>query len=231
MKKLIKVIYYLLTVFFALELSMFTFSSPFKREAMDIMEIPYMKEVFMGLAALIILVSIVKIAVTILEKSDDRYLNLYEDEGLVSISEDAIRNCVSNSFKKFDEVIEETIKVKIKNDDESSVVIDAKCGLDEDLCKKKGYFDHLEEVAEEEVPEQIQAAMSVINDEEKTVKMGMNELCSLIQANVHKNLEGFISHRVEEVNIKFYNIRKKPEKPEKVKVDKKHIKKKKKRVN
>ena len=40
--------------------------------------------------------------------------------------------------------------------------------------------------------------------------------------------EGFISHRVEEVNIKFYNIRKKPEK---VKVDKKHIKKKKKRVN
>ena len=144
-KKLLNIVYYLIVVIFVI-----TFLLSVNKVSwfvdMDLQSYLLDDRVKLGITvigSIILVVLSVKIIVTIFKKNDDRYLILFEEGGNISISDTVIEKTVINTLKEFEEVIECTAKVKIKNKNsgDSKVKLNIKCGLDEAVCRAKGYYD------------------------------------------------------------------------------------------
>lgn len=144
-KKLLNIAYYLIVVIFVI-----TFLLSVNKVSwfvdMDLQSYLLDDRVKLGITvigSIILVVLSVKIIVTIFKKNDDRYLILFEEGGNISISDTVIEKTVINTLKEFEEVIECTAKVKIKNKNsgDSKVKLNIKCGLDEAVCRAKGYYD------------------------------------------------------------------------------------------
>ncbi len=144
-KKLLNIVYYLVVVIFVI-----TFLLSVNKVSwfvdMDLQSYLLDDRVKLGITvigSIILVILSVKIIVTIFKKNDDRYLILFEEGGNISISDTVIEKTVINTLKEFEEVIECTAKVKIKNKNsgDSKVKLNIKCGLDEAVCRAKGYYD------------------------------------------------------------------------------------------
>ncbi len=192
-KKLINIIYYLISIILLLALLLMLNSKSYL--AHRILDVIASNEIFIMalgvLGAIVLLVLLLKLIGSILQKTDEKYLYLFEDDGDVCISDTAIEKTVKNALREFEEVIEYTVKIKIKNKEEDSKVrveddgdvcisdtaiektvknalrefeevieytvkikiknkeedskvrVKIKCGLDENICKAKGYYDYI----------------------------------------------------------------------------------------
>ncbi len=96
--------------------------------------------------AILLFISLAKLLGNILQKTDEKYLYLFDKDGQVSISNTAIEKTLANSLEEFEEIVEYRVGLKVKNKDEKSKVrIKIKCGLDESICRAKGYYDYIDE--------------------------------------------------------------------------------------
>lgn len=136
---------------------------------------------------LVLLVTGLRVIYLLFKKSDDSYLLLFEDEGSIMISDRSIERTVRQAASKIQEIGQLDLKTSIKNkkDGESDIKVYIKCGLDYERC--------------------MQDYSSIDNDQ----AIGMTELTNMIQEELHKAVENFIGQRVNEINIKFYDIEKK----------------------
>nr|WP_297396236.1 alkaline shock response membrane anchor protein AmaP [uncultured Peptostreptococcus sp.] len=136
---------------------------------------------------LVLLVTGLRVIYLLFKKSDDSYLLLFEDEGSIMISDRSIERTVRQAASKIQEIGQLDVKTSIKNkkDGESDIKVYIKCGLDYEKC--------------------MQDYSSIDNDQ----AIGMTELTNMIQEELHKAVENFIGQRVNEINIKFYDIEKK----------------------
>ncbi|KGF12884.1 hypothetical protein HMPREF1639_04905 [Peptostreptococcus sp. MV1] len=136
---------------------------------------------------LVLLVTGLRVIYLLFKKSDDSYLLLFEDEGSIMISDRSIERTVRQAASKIQEIGQLDLKTSIKNkkDGESDIKVYIKCGLDYEKC--------------------MQDYSSIDNDQ----AIGMTELTNMIQEELHKAVENFIGQRVNEINIKFYDIEKK----------------------
>lgn len=184
-KKLINIIYYLMSIcsllFFLLILTRKNYLSQ------RILNEIYSDEIIIviaGFACIMLLVSLLKLLASILQKSNEKYLYLFDDDGDVCISDTAIENTIKNSLRQFEEIVEYTVKVKIKNEKErSKVKVKIKCGLDEALCKAKGYYDYLNDIELEEERKNNENRENKSADE----KLEKKELISEKDDNVEKS--------------------------------------------
>ncbi|MEG0249638.1 MAG: alkaline shock response membrane anchor protein AmaP [Peptostreptococcus sp.] len=144
-KKLVNIIYYLMIIVIVVPflLSINNISWFVETKLQQYLLDDRVRLGFTIVGAIVLIVLSIKIIVTIFKKIDERYLVLFEEGGKVSISDTVIEKTVINTLKEFEEVIEYTVKVKIKNKDKenSKVKVSVKCGLDEAVCKAKGYHD------------------------------------------------------------------------------------------
>lgn len=172
-KKLLNIVYYLVVVIFVI-----TFLLSVNKVSwfvdMDLQSYLLDDRVKLGITvigSIILVVLSVKIIVTIFKKNDDRYLILFEEGGNISISDTVIEKTVINTLKEFEEVIECTAKVKIKNKNsgDSKVKLNIKCGLDEAVCRAKGYydFDEKSENSNENISKSTKKSKKSISKEDK----------------------------------------------------------------
>lgn len=172
-KKLLNIVYYLIVVIFVI-----TFLLSVNKVSwfvdMDLQSYLLDDRVKLGITvigSIILVVLSVKIIVTIFKKNDDRYLILFEEGGNISISDTVIEKTVINTLKEFEEVIECTAKVKIKNKNsgDSKVKLNIKCGLDEAVCRAKGYydFDEKSENSNENISKSTKKSKKSISKEDK----------------------------------------------------------------
>ena len=172
-KKLLNIAYYLIVVIFVI-----TFLLSVNKVSwfvdMDLQSYLLDDRVKLGITvigSIILVVLSVKIIVTIFKKNDDRYLILFEEGGNISISDTVIEKTVINTLKEFEEVIECTAKVKIKNKNngDSKVKLNIKCGLDEAVCRAKGYydFDEKSENSNENISKSTKKSKKSISKEDK----------------------------------------------------------------
>lgn len=147
-KKLINIIYYLMAIFVLMILLLILYSTIDSR-AVQYVGMMLANEEFLevagGIGLFILIVVTIKLIVTILKRTDERYLFLYEDSGEIRISDTVIEKTVKNALREFEEVIEYTVKIKIKNKnkDNTKVNVNVKCGLDESICEAKGYYKEI----------------------------------------------------------------------------------------
>lgn len=143
-RKLIKIVYYFLVL-----LLIGVLYSSFSYFLLDYEMIDSFSQSDIGrmsvtiLSAIVALVIIVKIIITILQKTDNKYLILKDEDGTIRLADTSIEKTVVNTLKEFDEVKEQRVRVKINNNSKgmSTVNVKIKCGLDEAMCKARGYFD------------------------------------------------------------------------------------------
>lgn len=159
-KKLVNIIYYLISIIslliFLLMLNSDNYISQKFLGKVNSEEVLMVLSAFCGM---MILVSLFKLLISILQKTNEKYLYLFDEDGEVCISDTAIEKTVKNALREFEEVIEYTVKIKINNK-EGKLKVKIKCGLDESICKAKGYYDYLNDSDFEK---------KIKNDEDKEV--------------------------------------------------------------
>lgn len=217
LKKTLSVIYYLVILLMVLILYSANFDIGFASIlSQKILSLEYGEITITLFSSLVVIISFIKIITTVLQRTLERYFTLFEDSGNVSISDTAINKVVENSLNSFDEVLEHTISTKIRDDKngESRIIVNIKCGLNEELCRRKGYYEEKEINLEERVENQKEDST-----ENNKNYMSINDFCNKIQRYVHSSLEKFLSLKVEQVNIKFYDIKQREDTKTNVKKD------------
>jgi len=170
------------------------------------------------------------------KKSYDSYLLIFEDEGAIRISDKSIERTIRYAASQIGVIDQLDIKVKArnKNDAYPDVKVNIKCGLDYGKYMESEYFTedvYLEgqEFTSQESDQQINKAIEVDNDQinldkatiqtdnsqadeytqDRAQAIGMTGLTNMIQEELHKAVENFIGQRVDQINIKFYDVEKK----------------------
>lgn len=179
------------------------------------------------------------------KKSYDSYLLIFEDEGAIRISDKSIERTIRYAASQIGVIDQLDIKVKArnKNDAYPDVKVNIKCGLDYGKYMESEYFTenvYLEgqEFTSQGSDQPINKAIEVDNDQinldkatiqtdnsqadeytqDRAQAIGMTGLTNMIQEELHKAVENFIGQRVDQINIKFYDVEKKnkADKPRKV---------------
>ena len=129
------------------------------------------------------------------------------------------------------------VKARNKNDAYPDVKVNIKCGLDYGKYMESEYFTedvHLEgqEITSQGSDQPINKAIEVDNatiqadkgqidvdnptnsqadeyTQDRAQAIGMTGLTNMIQEELHKAVENFIGQRVDQINIKFYDVEKK----------------------
>jgi hypothetical protein len=149
------------------------------------------------------------------KKSYDSYLLIFEDEGAIRISDKSIERTIRYAASKIGVIDQLDIKVKArnKNDAYPDVKVNIKCGLDYGKYMESEYFTedvHLEGQIDVDNPT-IQTDNSQADEytQDRAQAIGMTGLTNMIQEELHKAVENFIGQRVDQINIKFYDVEKK----------------------
>lgn len=138
-KKFFYVVHDIITIILVIALFVFIMGGKYSNDFINyLLRVQSIRYTLAVLTCIVALISFVKLVRTLLKKREDRYLLLFRDDGDVEISDLAIEKIVLNSMAKFREIVEEDVKIKIKNgqNEDYRVIIDIECGLDEDLLKK-----------------------------------------------------------------------------------------------
>ena len=245
-RKIINLIYFLILVCLLIVLYSMAFDLEFMKTLVDAIRdnASYTLLVNIGLV-LVLGVTCLRAIYILFKKSYDSYLLIFEDEGAIRISDKSIERTIRYAASQIGVIDQLDIKVKArnKNDAYPDVKVNIKCGLDYSKYMESEYFTedvHLEgqEFTSQGSDQPINKAIEVDNDQinldkatiqtdnsqadeytqDRAQAIGMTGLTNMIQEELHKAVENFIGQRVDQINIKFYDVEKKnkADKPRKV---------------
>jgi hypothetical protein len=149
------------------------------------------------------------------KKSYDSYLLIFEDEGAIRISDKSIERTIRYAASQIGVIDQLDIKVKArnKNDAYPDVKVNIKCGLDYGKYMESEYFTedvHLEgQIDVDNHTIQTDNSQADEYTQDRAQAIGMTGLTNMIQEELHKAVENFIGQRVDQINIKFYDVEKK----------------------
>ena len=236
-RKIINLIYFLILVCLLIVLYSMAFDLEFMKTLVDAIRdnASYTLLVNIGLV-LVLGVTCLRAIYILFKKSYDSYLLIFEDEGAIRISDKSIERTIRYAASQIGVIDQLDIKVKArnKNDAYPDVKVNIKCGLDYGKYMESEYFTedvHLEgqEITSQGSDQQINKAIEVDNDQinldkatiqtdnsqadeytqDRAQAIGMTGLTNMIQEELHKAVENFIGQRVDQINIKFYDVEKK----------------------
>ena len=236
-RKIINLIYFLILVCLLVVLYSMAFDLEFMKTLVDAIRdnASYTLLVNIGLV-LVLGVTCLRAIYILFKKSYDSYLLIFEDEGAIRISDKSIERTIRYAASQIGVIDQLDIKVKSrnKNDAYPDVKVNIKCGLDYGKYMESEYFTedvYLEgqEFTSQESDQQINKAIEVDNDQinldkatiqtdnsqadeytqDRAQAIGMTGLTNMIQEELHKAVENFIGQRVDQINIKFYDVEKK----------------------
>lgn len=236
-RKIINLIYFLILVCLLIVLYSMAFDLEFMKTLVDAIRdnASYTLLVNIGLV-LVLGVTCLRAIYILFKKSYDSYLLIFEDEGAIRISDKSIERTIRYAASQIGVIDQLDIKVKArnKNDAYPDVKVNIKCGLDYSKYMESEYFTedvYLEgqEFTSQESDQQINKAIEVDNDQinldkatiqtdnsqadeytqDRAQAIGMTGLTNMIQEELHKAVENFIGQRVDQINIKFYDVEKK----------------------
>lgn len=236
-RKIINLIYFLILVCLLIVLYSMAFDLEFMKTLVDAIRdnASYTLLVNIGLV-LVLGVTCLRAIYILFKKSYDSYLLIFEDEGAIRISDKSIERTIRYAASQIGVIDQLDIKVKArnKNDAYPDVKVNIKCGLDYGKYMESEYFIedvYLEgqEFTSQESDQQINKAIEVDNDQinldkatiqtdnsqadeytqDRAQAIGMTGLTNMIQEELHKAVENFIGQRVDQINIKFYDVEKK----------------------
>ncbi|WP_304194242.1 alkaline shock response membrane anchor protein AmaP [Peptostreptococcus stomatis] len=236
-RKIINLIYFLILVCLLIVLYSMAFDLEFMKTLVDAIRdnASYTLLVNIGLV-LVLGVTCLRAIYILFKKSYDSYLLIFEDEGAIRISDKSIERTIRYAASQIGVIDQLDIKVKSrnKNDAYPDVKVNIKCGLDYGKYMESEYFTedvYLEgqEFTSQESDQQINKAIEVDNDQinldkatiqtdnsqadeytqDRAQAIGMTGLTNMIQEELHKAVENFIGQRVDQINIKFYDVEKK----------------------
>nr|WP_314515524.1 alkaline shock response membrane anchor protein AmaP [uncultured Peptostreptococcus sp.] len=245
-RKIINLIYFLILVCLLIVLYSMAFDLEFMKTLVDAIRdnASYTLLVNIGLV-LVLGVTCLRAIYILFKKSYDSYLLIFEDEGAIRISDKSIERTIRYAASQIGVIDQLDIKVKArnKNDAYPDVKVNIKCGLDYGKYMESEYFTenvYLEgqEFTSQGSDQPINKAIEVDNDQinldkatiqtdnsqadeytqDRAQAIGMTGLTNMIQEELHKAVENFIGQRVDQINIKFYDVEKKnkADKPRKV---------------
>lgn len=236
-RKIINLIYFLILVCLLIVLYSMAFDLEFMKTLVDAIRdnASYTLLVNIGLV-LVLGVTCLRAIYILFKKSYDSYLLIFEDEGAIRISDKSIERTIRYAASQIGVIDQLDIKVKArnKNDAYPDVKVNIKCGLDYGKYMESEYFTedvHLEgqEITSQGSDQPINKAIEVDNDQinldkatiqadnsqadeytqDRAQAIGMTGLTNMIQEELHKAVENFIGQRVDQINIKFYDVEKK----------------------
>lgn len=236
-RKIINLIYFLILVCLLIVLYSMAFDLEFMKTLVDAIRdnASYTLLVNIGLV-LVIGVTCLRAIYILFKKSYDSYLLIFEDEGAIRISDKSIERTIRYAASQIGVIDQLDIKVKArnKNDAYPDVKVNIKCGLDYGKYMETEYFTedvHLEgqEFTSQGSDQPTNKAIEVDNDQinldkatiqadnsqadeytqDRAQAIGMTGLTNMIQEELHKAVENFIGQRVDQINIKFYDVEKK----------------------
>lgn len=236
-RKIINLIYFLILVCLLIVLYSMAFDLEFMKTLVDAIRdnASYTLLVNIGLV-LVLGVTCLRAIYILFKKSYDSYLLIFEDEGAIRISDKSIERTIRYAASQIGVIDQLDIKVKArnKNDAYPDVKVNIKCGLDYGKYMESEYFTedvHLEgqEFTSQGSDQPINKAIEVDNDQievdnptiqtdnsqadeytqDRAQAIGMTGLTNMIQEELHKAVENFIGQRVDQINIKFYDVEKK----------------------
>lgn len=215
-RKIINLIYFLILVCLLIVLYSMAFDLEFMKTLVDAIRdnASYTLLVNIGLV-LVLGVTCLRAIYILFKKSYDSYLLIFEDEGAIRISDKSIERTIRYAASQIGVIDQLDIKVKArnKNDAYPDVKVNIKCGLDYSKYMESEYFTedvHLEGQIDVDNPT-IQTDNSQANEytQDRAQAIGMTGLTNMIQEELHKAVENFIGQRVDQINIKFYDVEKK----------------------
>ena len=215
-RKIINLIYFLILVCLLIVLYSMAFDLEFMKTLVDAIRdnASYTLLVNIGLV-LVIGVTCLRAIYILFKKSYDSYLLIFEDEGAIRISDKSIERTIRYAASQIGVIDQLDIKVKArnKNDAYPDVKVNIKCGLDYGKYMETEYFTedvHLEGQIDVDNPT-IQTDNSQADEytQDRAQAIGMTGLTNMIQEELHKAVENFIGQRVDQINIKFYDVEKK----------------------
>lgn len=224
-RKIINLIYFLILVCLLIVLYSMAFDLEFMKTLVDAIRdnASYTLLVNIGLV-LVLGVTCLRAIYILFKKSYDSYLLIFEDEGAIRISDKSIERTIRYAASQIGVIDQLDIKVKArnKNDAYPDVKVNIKCGLDYGKYMESEYFT---EDVYLEGNTTIQADKGQIDVDNPTIQtdnsqadeytqdraqaIGMTGLTNMIQEELHKAVENFIGQRVDQINIKFYDVEKK----------------------
>ena len=236
-RKIINLIYFLILVCLLIVLYSMAFDLEFMKTLVDAIRDNASYTLLVGIGLVLVLgVTCLRAIYILFKKSYDSYLLIFEDEGAIRISDKSIERTIRYAASQIGVIDQLDIKVKArnKNDAYPDVKVNIKCGLDYSKYMESEYFTenlHLEgqEFTSQESDQQINKAIEVDNDQinldkatiqtdnsqadeythDRAQAIGMTGLTNMIQEELHKAVENFIGQRVDQINIKFYDVEKK----------------------
>lgn len=215
-RKIINLIYFLILVCLLIVLYSMAFDLEFMKTLVDAIRdnASYTLLVNIGLV-LVLGVTCLRAIYILFKKSYDSYLLIFEDEGAIRISDKSIERTIRYAASQIGVIDQLDIKVKArnKNDAYPDVKVNIKCGLDYSKYMESEYFTedvHLEGQIDVDNPA-IQTVNSQADEytQDRAQAIGMTGLTNMIQEELHKAVENFIGQRVDQINIKFYDVEKK----------------------
>lgn len=236
-RKIINLIYFLILVCLLIVLYSMAFDLEFMKTLVDAIRdnASYTLLVNIGLV-LVLGVTCLRAIYMLFKKSYDSYLLIFEDEGAIRISDKSIERTIRYAASQIGVIDQLDIKVKArnKNDAYPDVKVNIKCGLDYGKYMESEYFTedvYLEgqEFTSQGSDQPTNKAIEVDNDQinldkatiqtdnsqadeytqDRAQAIGMTGLTNMIQEELHKAVENFIGQRVDQINIKFYDVEKK----------------------
>lgn len=217
-RKIINLIYFLILVCLLVVLYSMAFDLEFMKTLVDAVRdnAGYTMLVNIGLV-LVLGVTCLRAVYTLFKKSYDSYIDLFEDEGSIRISDKSIERTIRHAADQIEEIDQVDIRVKArnKNDGNPDVKINIKCGLDYAKYMQASYFTE-ERLVDDQVDLDASQVGShdtdlapVVDNASQDQAIGMTGLTNMIQEELHKAVENFIGQRVDQINIKFYDVEKK----------------------
>ena len=236
-RKIINLIYFLILVCLLIVLYSMAFDLEFMKTLVDAIRdnASYTLLVNIGLV-LVLGVTCLRAIYILFKKSYDSYLLIFEDEGAIRISDKSIERTIRYAASQIGviDLLDIKVKARNKNDAYPDVKVNIKCGLDYGKYMESEYFTedvHLEgqEFTSQGSDQPINKAIEVDNDQinldkatiqtdnsqadeytqDRAQATGMTGLTNMIQEELHKSVENFIGQRVDQINIKFYDVEKK----------------------
>lgn len=215
-RKIINLIYFLILVCLLIVLYSMAFDLEFMKTLVDAIRdnASYTLLVNIGLV-LVLGVTCLRAIYILFKKSYDSYLLIFEDEGAIRISDKSIERTIRYAASQIGVIDQLDIKVKArnKNDAYPDVKVNIKCGLDYSKYMESEYFTedvHLEGQIDVDNPTiQTDNSRSDEYTQDRAQAIGMTGLTNMIQEELHKAVENFIGQRVDQINIKFYDVEKK----------------------
>lgn len=215
-RKIINLLYFLILVCLLIVLYSMAFDLEFMKTLVDAIRdnASYTLLVNIGLV-LVLGVTCLRTIYILFKKSYDSYLLIFEDEGAIRISDKSIERTIRYAASQIGVIDQLDIKVKArnKNDAYPDVKVNIKCGLDYSKYMESEYFTedvHLEgQIDVDNHTIQTDNSQADEYTQDRAQAIGMTGLTNMIQEELHKAVENFIGQRVDQINIKFYDVEKK----------------------